>query len=472
VSYAELDRDSNRLANFLLGVGVRPGDVVSVQLPNWYETVVVDLGIMKAGAVINPMLPNYRAKELRYMLGVGGVDVLFTPATYRKFDHAALGAELGVEHHVVVDDGFGDWLAGFSDAAPGVPRAAGEVSELIFTSGTEAEPKAIMHTEQTTNFSARAVASSLGVREGDVVWMPSPIGHSTGLNYGVRVALYHGAPLVLQDAWSPEEAVALIERFRCAYSVVATTFVADIVDLAARRPCDLSSLRLFGSGGAPIPPEVVTASEALGMRVLRLYGSTEALMVTTNRPDSAEAKRIETDGCALDHVEVEVRDDEGRAVVGAPGEIHVRGPNTSVGFYADPDRTAAVYEPDGWVRSGDLGVLDADGYLAIVGRKKEIIIRGGINIAPREIEDLVIEHPDVAETAVVGLPHPRLGEMTCACVVLREGATLELSGLTDFLSAHGMATYKLPQRLEVLDGLPRTPSGKVKKFELVAQLSA
>ena len=165
-----------------------------------------------------------------------------------------------------------------------------------------------------------------------------------------------------------------------------------------------------------------------------------------------------------------MRDDAGRAVLGEPGEIVVRGPNTSVGFFADPERTAAVFEPDGWVRSGDLGVLDDDGYLRIVGRKKEIIIRGGLNIAPREIEDLVIEHPAVAETAVVGLPHPRLGEMTCACVVLREGAALELDELTGFLREHGMATYKLPQRLVALDALPRTPSGKVKKFELEAQL--
>ena len=475
--YRRLDADSNRLANYLIDVGVEPGDVVSVQLPNWYETVVVDVGVMKAGAVINPLLPNYRAKELAYMLGVGDVRVLFTPDRYRGFDHRALGERLRASdcplvHHVAVpapeedSDHFALWLSQYSDEEPRVARDACDVSELIFTSGTEAEPKAILHTEQTANFGARAVRAALGVTPEDVVWMPSPIGHSTGLNYGVRVALYAGSPLILQDRWDATLAVELIERFRCAYTVAATTFVTDIIELAGRRRCDLSSMRLFGSGGAPIPSEVVVASAELGMSLLRLYGSTEALMVTTNRPDSPLEKLTQTDGCALDHVEVQVRDEHDRPVVGTPGEIVIRGPNTSVGLYADPERTAAVYGADGWLRSGDLGVLDEDGYLSIVGRKKEIIIRGGVNIAPREIEDATLLHPAVAQVAVIGLPHPRLGEITCACVVLREGASLTLESLAEFLSETGMATYKLPQRLSLVSELPRTPSGKVRKFEL------
>jgi acyl-CoA synthetase (AMP-forming)/AMP-acid ligase II len=328
-----------------------------------------------------------------------------------------------------------------------------------------------MHSECNANFSARAVSSSLGVGEGDVVWMPSPMGHSTGFNYGVRIALYHGLPLVLQDRWSAEDAVALIERCRCSYTIAATTFVADVCDIADARDCDLSSMRLFGSGGAPIPPEIVAAGQRHGMHVLRLYGSTEVLMATANRPGDPLEKLVETDGRAVDHVEIAVHDDDDQPVIDAPGEILVRGPNTCGGFFNDPGRTEATFTDDGWVRSGDLGVLDEDGFLRIVGRKKEIIIRGGLNIAPREIEDLVILHPAVAETAVVGLPHPRLGEMTCACVVTREGATLELEELAAFLTAEGMATYKLPQRLVLMDALPKTLTGKVQKFEIVRQLT-
>jgi len=482
-TYAELDADANRLANYLNEMGVRPGDVVSVQMPNWYETVVIDIGVMRAGAVMNPLLPNYRGKELRHMLAVGGVRVFFCPKEYRRFDHAGLAAELkeeleGLEHCVAVEDPAADggaefraWLKRFPATAPDRVVPARAVSELIFTSGTEAQPKAIMHTEQNGNFSARAVGASLGVGAGDVVWMPSPIGHSTGFNYGVRIALYLGLPLVLQDQWSPADAARLIEERRCSYTIAATTFVSDLCEYAKENGSDLSSMRLFGSGGSPIPAEVVGEARELGMNVLRLYGSTEVLMATTNRPGDPEAKLVETDGRALDHVEIAIRDEDGNEVIGERGEIVIRGPNTCVGFFNDPARTESTFEADGWVHSGDLGVLDEDGFLAIVGRKKEIIIRGGINIAPREIEDLILLHPAVLEAAVVGLPHSRLGETTCATVVLREGQELDLDALVAFLKGQGMATFKLPQRLVVLEALPKTLSGKVQKFEIVKRLA-
>ena len=296
--------------------------------------------------------------------------------------------------------------------------------------------------------------------------MPSPIGHSTGLNYGVRIALTFGLPLVLQDRWNAGEAARLVEQHRCTYTVAATTFLADLVDAARRSGADLSSLRLFSSGGAPVPAELVEAAEGLGMTVLRLYGSTEVLVATWNTPASPRPLRLATDGPPLDHVEVEVRDDEGRPLVGDPGEIFVRGPNTSVGFYADPERTAATFGSDGWVRSGDLGVLDEAGHLTIVGRRKEIIIRGGMNIAPREIEDVIRTMPEVAAVAVVGLPDARLGEIACACVV-PAAAPVTLEAVTAHLRAQGMAIFKLPQRLVTVAELPTTSTGKVRKFELV-----
>ena len=481
-TYGQLDRDASSFASRLVELGVRVGDVVSVQLPNWYETVVIQLGVLRAGAVLNPMLPIYRSKELRHMVTVGDVKVLVTPRVYRGHDHQAMVEELRADvsclrHHLVVDDpeddadAFLGALEHRSDAPPSPVIDAAAVSELMFTSGTEAQPKAIMHTEQTASFSARAARDALGLRDDDVVWMPSPIGHSTGLNYGVRVALHHGLTLVLQDRWSAEVAARLVESRRVSYTVAATTFLADLVEHASATGSDLSSLRLFGSGGAPIPPELVAAADEHGITVLRLYGSTESLVATWNRPDSSREKRVETDGRALDHVEVEVRSETGQALVGEPGEIVVRGPNTTVGLFADPDRTAAAFDGDGWLRQGDLGVLDADGYLTIVGRVKEIVIRGGLNIAPREIEELTLQHAAVAEVAVVGVPHPRLGEQACAFVVLREGTTLELPELVAFLKAHGLATFKLPERLVVVDALPRTPTGKVQKFALVSALS-
>jgi acyl-CoA synthetase (AMP-forming)/AMP-acid ligase II len=471
LAYADLWTRAVRVAGFLADRGIGAGDVVSVQLPNRLETVVVALGVLASGAVVNPLLPNYRARELAHVFETARPRAVFTPATYRDFDHGQLVAETAARTgvhpvHVVCDPSpstgvvLDDVLANGRDAQPPAMRDPAAVSELIFTSGTEATPKAIMHTEQTTNFSARVAASDLRITDADVVWMPSPLGHSTGFNYGLRFALYHGLPLILQDRWDAAVAADLVARERCSYTLAATTFLRELVAESARRSTPLGSLRCFGCGGAPVPPALVEEADEHGVRVLRLYGSTEALVATWNRPDAPREARVLTDGTPMTGVELELRD----------GEIFVRGPNTCVGFFADPERTAATFDPDGWVRSGDLGTFDAEHRLTVVGRKKELIIRGGMNITPRELEDLVNGFPEVATVAVVGTPDERLGEVVCTCVVLHPGTTLELATVVDRLRAAGVATYKLPQRLEVLTELPTTASGKIQKHEILRRL--
>jgi acyl-CoA synthetase (AMP-forming)/AMP-acid ligase II len=474
--------DARRLGTFLGAAGVGPGSVVSVQLPNRYEAVVTAVAVQALGAVINPLLPNYRARELTDVFARARPTVIVTPAEYRGFDHRALVHEVreatGVApRHVIVDGGAGGGDARFADALAGPPAgfapvAADAVSELIFTSGTEASPKAIMHTEQTVAFSLRTAYVDLALGRNDVVWMPSPVGHSTGFNYGLRFALFHHLPLVLQDVWDADDAAALVAREGCTYTLAATTFLQDLVGAADRAHLHLDSLRTFGCGGAPVPPDLVTAASERGIRVLRLYGSTEVLVGTWNRPTSRPEKRAQTDGVAMSGVELEVRDDTGApCTVGEPGELFVRGPNTCVGFFADPERTAATFDADGWVRSGDVLTMDADGYVTVVGRKKEILIRGGMNIAPREIEELLTGQPEVERAAVIGLPDARLGERACACVVLRPDAHLDLDTVVTRLRATGLATYKLPERLEVVDVLPTTASGKVQKHELVRRFT-
>lgn len=480
-TYAELDRDAGRVAGHLVHLGVAPGDVVAVQLPNWYEHVALALGVLRAGAVLNPMVTIYRRRELTHMVGVAGTKVLITPEVYRGFDHAAMGRDLSAEYpglvHLAVPDPteapdvFGTWLATLPQGPQPVPRAASFVSEVLFSSGTEAAPKAIMHTEQTANAGVRTAASSLGLTETDIVWMPSPIGHSTGLNFGVRMAFVHGLTLVLQDKWDPAIAARLVQAEGCTYTVAATTFLSDLVRHCEQHAVALPSLRLFGSGGAPVPPDLVAAADRHQMTVLRLYGSTEVLVATWTRPGATPEQRRHTDGIPLDGVELEVRDDSGRAVIGSPGEILVRGPACTVGFLNDPVRTAQTIDPEGWVSSGDLGVLDADGYLTIVGRKKEIIIRGGMNVAPREVEDLIASLPGVEAVAVVGLPDERLGEIGCACLVLRPGTELTLPDLVAELKEQGLANYKLPERLAVFAELPRTASGKIQKHRLLEALT-
>jgi non-ribosomal peptide synthetase component E (peptide arylation enzyme) len=481
-TYADLGADAGRVAGFLTAVGVEAGSVVSIQLPNRYEAVVTAVAVQSLGGVINPLLPNYRAKELGYVCQTATPRVLVTPAEYRGFDHRDLVTEVcattGLDAvHLVVDDGAGGGDARFADVLDRPPELLGAaradaVSELIFTSGTEANPKAIMHTEQTANFSVRVAYADLGLGRDDVVWMPSPVGHSTGFNYGVRFALYHGLRLVLQDRWDADDAVALVAEQRCSYTLAATTFLQDLVAAATRGGAHLDQLRCFGCGGAPVPAELVRAARARGIGVLRLYGSTEVLVGTWNRPESLPDRQDTTDGIAMSDVEIEVRGEDGRRCApNEPGELYVRGPNTCVGFFRDAERTAATFSADGWVRSGDLVNVDRDGYLTVVGRKKEIIIRGGMNIAPREIEELLVAFPEVDRAAVVGLPDARLGERSCACVVVRPGETLDLATALARLRTSGLAAYKLPERLEVLDALPTTASGKVQKHEIVRQLT-
>lgn len=479
-SYAQLQLDTMRLSAALAEQGIGLGDVVSVQLPNRYEAAVAALAVLSRGAVLNPLLPNYRARELCHVWSRARPQAIITPDQYRGFDHVELVAEVGAATghspwHVVVGDTGGDTqlaeILASKQHADRVARAAGDVSELIFTSGTEAEPKAILHSEQTANFSVRVAFEDLGMSGDDVVWMPSPVGHSTGFNYGLRFALYHGLALVLQDEWDAEAAADLVAREGCTYTLAATTFLQDLLHAAERKPERTSSLRRFGCGGAPVPPELVETAEDLGICVLRLYGSTEVLVGTWNRPDAPLEKRMHTDGRAMENVEVAcVREDGTPCEVDEPGEIITRGPNTSIGLFEDPERSAAIFDTEGWVRSGDQGTLDPDGYLRVVGRLKEIIIRGGLNIAPREIEDLLMRLPEVERAAVVGVPDPRLGERSCACLVLRGDARLTLPEICNRLLADGLAKYKLPERVEVLDALPQTASGKIQKHRILEQL--
>jgi acyl-CoA synthetase (AMP-forming)/AMP-acid ligase II len=458
-TYAELWDDARRVVALLTERGVAAGDVVSVQLPNWYETVAVDVGVLAHGAVLNPLLPNYRGRELSQILTTARTRLLFTPGNLRGFDHAALGRELQavvdtLDAHVVVRGDDPSVLDAPASRTPIAEVDPAAVSEVIFTSGTEATPKGVLHTEHTTNCNVRSAYAVNELSNDDVVWMPSPIGHSTGLNFGVRLALFFGLPLVLQDRWDADVAAALIARERCTYTLAATTFLGDLIGAAQQSTHDLSSLRRFGCGGAPVPPELVRAAADVGINVLRIYGLTEALVVSWNRPGSSLEHRMHSDGLALPEVEIDVRD----------GEVLVRGPNVCVGLFDDPEREAAIFTDDGWLRTGDAGILDREGYLSIVGRKKEIIIRGGLNIAPREVEDLLCEIPEVRAAAVVGIPDDRLGERMCACVVT--DAPLTLDDVVAFLRRRELATYKLPEALRRFDALPATPSGKIRKVEL------
>jgi len=482
-TFAALGADAERVATALGTLGVVAGDVVAVQLPNWRETVVAFLAIARLGAVATPVLPIHRRRELGFILGQSAAKVLFVPGRYRDCDHRTLAAELrpslpALAHVVTVRDdppvgglAYDSLLSARGTAgAPATDAAA--IALLLYTSGTTADPKGVLHSHETLLSEARSLGPVHGLGPGDRVLMPSPLTHISGFMHAVLVPAALGTGAVLMDRWDTGRALALIAAERVTYMIGAPTFLRDLAaspDLARH---DLRSFRLFSCGGADVDPTLVRdAATKLGCVAKRVYGSSEFPTVTTCGPDDPPARRVDSEGRPIGAAEIRLVDDDGAAVpAGVEGEILARGPECFLG-YLDATLDADAFTPDGWFRTGDLGAVDADGYLRITGRKKDIIIRKGENISARELEDLLAAHPAVAEVAVVGVPDPAAGEIACAVLRLKPGAPAPaLADLTSYLQARGLSRRKLPERLAIVADFPRTASGKIVKRALRARL--
>ncbi|GAA1862766.1 hypothetical protein GCM10009836_48870 [Pseudonocardia ailaonensis] len=464
-TYGELDGAVNRFASALRGRGVGPGDVVSWLLPNWTEAIVVHLAAIRAGAVSNPIIPIYRHRETAFILRQAGTKVAVVPHSFRTFDYPAMLDEIRaevptLETVVVVGGGppaFDDLLAeGRADPVEAA-RSSSDIALLLYTSGTTSAPKGALHSHDTLDHENRSMIDFFGLTAADVVFMPSPVGHIIGVLYGLQLPFMLGSTVVLLDVWEPGRALELIEEHRCTFTVAATPFLHGLVHHPSLPQRDVSSLRVFACGGADVPPELVrAATTALGCTVTRGYGSTEYPTATACTAADPVAKRAGTDGRPIGPAEVRVA---------ADGELQVRGPELFLG-YLDASLNDTAFTDDGWLHTGDLARIDADGYVEIIGRQKDIIIRGGENISAKEIEDQLFEHPAVADVAVVSTPDPVLGERVCAVVVPEAGGEPTLPELVDFLTGRRMARQKLPERLILLDTLPRNPSGKIQKFRL------
>jgi cyclohexanecarboxylate-CoA ligase len=479
VTFGALDRLADRAAALLHDLGVGRGDVVSFQLPNWLEAAVLFHATARLGAISNPIVPIYRRREVGFILEQARSRVLVIPEAFRGFDYPGMAADLrpalpDLAHVLTVGDGdagsFGAALAAIpQDApAPDVERPTSDPVLLLYTSGTESRPKGVLHTHDTLVYECASIARLYGVTGDDVVFMPSPVTHITGLLYGLQLPPTVGAPVVLLDAWSVPAALDLIERERCSFTVGATPFLHGLVHAPGLERRDVASLRVFVCGGADIPPALVReAAERTAMLATRVYGSTECPTATGTAPREPLARHAETDGAPIGPTEIRVADDDG-AVLAPPatGNLQVRGPDLCVG-YRDPALNLKAFTADGWFRTGDLAEIDAEGRLRIAGRVKDIIVRGGENLSAQEIENLLFEHPDVREVAVVAFPDPVLGERACAYVVGEPDLTLDAA--VAFLKTRGVANQKLPERLRVVDELPKTASGKVQKFVLRAE---
>jgi len=479
-SFATLAARAERVAGGLAALGLRAGDIVAVQLPNWTETVEVLLACARLGAVANPILPIYRRREVGFILAEGGARAIVVPGRLRDCDHRALVDELrgdapALAHVVVVRDDAPPGTVAYGSLAgapPPLPVDAGAVALLMYTSGTTADAKGVLHSHETLLAEARSLGPVHGFTDADTVLMPSPLTHVSGLIHALLVPAVYGTTAVLMDRWDPGAALGRIAAERVTYMVGAPTFLRDLAqhpDLAA---ADVSSLRLFSCGGATVEPALVREAAArLGCVAKRVYGSTEFPTVTTTGPDDPPERRIDSEGRAIGAAEIRIVDEDGDAVpAGREGEILARGPECFLG-YRNAARDAETFTADGWFRTGDLGTVDADGYLRITGRRKDIIIRKGENISARELEDLLAEHPAVAEVAVVGLPDAAAGEIACAVVRVRPGAAApSLAELAAHLTARGLSRRKLPERVVLVDDFPRNASGKIVKRTLRATL--
>lgn len=481
MSFAELDEESRRVAASFLAMGIEPGDVVSVQLPNWIEFVTVHLAATRVGAVTAPLLTSYREHELSYILRVSRASIAVIPGHYRNFDYPAMYVSLwqqlpDLKQVVVVGDEAPPSMWPYAKscsspvaALPDLEVPGDAVSALIFTSGSEASPKAVMHSHDTMNYGTRTMPKLLGLSHEDVIWAPAPLGHATGFLWGMRLALSLGCRLVLQDFWNAEEALRLIESERCTFTLVATPFLKMLLDSSSAGQRDTSSLRILGCAGAPIPRNLgLEVEEKLGCRLIGMWGMSECFVGSASLATGPEDKQWGTDGRAMPGSELAIFDETRTRILppGEVGELATRGPHVALGYLDDPERTRQAFTPEGWLFTGDLATLDAEGYMRIVGRKKETINRGGLKVSAREVEDFLLQHPLVKEAVVVAVPDARLGEKGCACIVPTGSREPKLAELMQFLEGRGIARYKLPECLVVLARFPMTPSGKVQKLAL------
>jgi len=474
-TYKELEKLADRAASSLVRLGVGRGDVVTVQLPNWWEFVVTAFACSKIGAVMNPVMPILRERELLYILNFCQAKVFIVPKAYRGFDYGAMAlamrADLPHLKHVIVADGEDETsfdrtlLAAEPDRLPPGLRPD-DMAVLMFTSGTTGEPKGVMHTSNSLIACCKALSGRFGLDSTDVLLVASPVGHMTGYAAIVLLSIYLGGTMILQDIWEARRGVGLMAREGVTYTAASTPFLSDICDAVQAGAPQPKSLRSFLCGGAPIPSVLIDrAAEELGLKVCSLWGMTEVLSGTLTEPARAAEKSAGTDGRSLEGMEVKVVDTEGKVLPpGESGRLLVRGAQMFKGYYKRPE--LQTFDSEGWFDSGDLAYMDKEGYIRISGRVKDILIRGGENVPVVEIENLLYKHPAVSAVAVVGFPDSRLGERGCAFIVPREGSRIDLAAVQAYLGEAKMAKQFWPERVEVVAELPRTASGKIQKFKL------
>ncbi|QZY75125.1 medium-chain fatty-acid--CoA ligase [Escherichia coli] len=480
-TYSALDHAASCLANWMLTKGIESGDRIAFQLPGWCEFTVIYLACLKIGAVSVPLLPSWREAELVWVLNKCQAKMFFAPTLFKQTRPVDLILPLQnqlpqLQQIVGVDKlapatsslSLSQIIADNTPLTTAITVHGDELAAVLFTSGTEGLPKGVMLTHNNILASERAYCARLNLTWQDVFMMPAPLGHATGFLHGVTAPFLIGARSVLLDIFTPDACLALLEQQRCTCMLGATPFVYDLLNLLEKQPADLSALRFFLCGGTTIPKKVARECQQHGIKLLSVYGSTESSPHAVVNLDDPLSRFMHTDGYAAAGVEIKVVDDAHKTLPpGCEGEEASRGPNVFMGYFDEPELTARALDEEGWYYSGDLCRMDEAGYIKITGRKKDIIVRGGENISSREVEDILLQHPKIHDACVVAMPDERLGERSCAYVVLKAPHhSLSLEDVVTFFSRKRVAKYKYPEHIVVIEKLPRTASGKIQKFLL------
>ncbi|OJL11831.1 medium-chain fatty-acid--CoA ligase [Escherichia coli] len=480
-TYSALDHAASCLANWMLAKGIESGDRIAFQLPGWCEFTVICLACLKIGAVSVPLLPSWREAELVWVLNKCQAKMFFAPTLFKQTRPVDLILPLQnqlpqLQQIVGVDKlapatsslSLSQIIADNTPLTTAITTHGDELAAVLFTSGTEGLPKGVMLTHNNILASERAYCARLNLTWQDVFMMPAPLGHATGFLHGVTAPFLIGARSVLLDIFTPDACLALLEQQRCTCMLGATPFVYDLLNVLEKQPADLSALRFFLCGGTTIPKKVARECQQLGIKLLSVYGSTESSPHAVVNLDDPLSRFMHTDGYAAAGVEIKVVDDARKTLPpGCEGEEASRGPNVFMGYFDEPELTARALDEEGWYYSGDLCRMDEAGYIKITGRKKDIIVRGGENISSREVEDILLQHPKIHDACVVAMPDERLGERSCAYVVLKAPHhSLSLEEVVAFFSRKRVAKYKYPEHIVVIEKLPRTASGKIQKFLL------
>ncbi|MFJ7956073.1 class I adenylate-forming enzyme family protein [Streptomyces sp. NPDC096319] len=457
LTFEGLRERAERCAAGLYGMGVRPGTVVAWQLPTRVETAVLTFALARIGAVQSPVIPFYRDKEVGFALRESGAEFFAVPGTWRGFDHAEMARRLGARG---IFEAYEDLPDGDPAVLPPPPASGTDVRWIYWTSGTTSDPKGVLHTDRSLLAGGSCLAHALHLTAEDIGSMAFPYAHIAGPDYTVMLLLY-GFPAVMFEQFALPEALDEYNRHGVTVAGGSTAFYAMFLAEQRKQPGKpvIPTLRLLAGGGAPKPPEIYHAvRKELGCQLTHGYGMTEVPMITMGAPDDTAENLASTEGRPPAGMEIRITGD---------GEVRLRGEAVCRG-YLDPAQTAAAFDEDGFLITGDVGRLTPSGHLVLTGRIKDIIIRKGENISAKEIEDLLHRHPDVGDAAVIGLPDAERGERVCAVVEQPPGAApLALPQLTAFLREAGLSVHKLPEQLEVVDALPRNETlRKVLKYRL------